>query len=79
MLIEFLCHLLAHQCGDQHDQSAFGQVEIGHQGIGHIKFEPRIDKYIRITRPLPNAACVARRRFDQSQRGGAHGDHAAAL
>mmetsp|Transcript_18096 Transcript_18096/g.27983 ORF Transcript_18096/g.27983 Transcript_18096/m.27983 type:complete len:908 (-) Transcript_18096:1716-4439(-) len=69
--------LLAHQRRYQHHQRRFGQVEIRHQPIAHLKCEAGIDKDIGVAFPGADAA-VARHRLDQPQRRGAHRDHAPA-
>ena len=75
MAVERMHGAKASKGADQHQQRAFGQVEVGDEHVHHPKLEPWGDEDVGVTLCQP-AACPT---LQRAQAGGAHGHHTTAL
>ena len=70
--------LAAHQRGDEHQQRALGQVEIGDQRVHRLDRNPGRDEDLRKAAARMDDTILRRHGLQRPHAGGAHADHAAA-
>ena len=64
------------EAGDEHDERAFGQVEVGDEGVDALHLVGRVQKDARIARAGVQHPLFVRDRLQRAHRSRAHGDDA---